>query len=162
MFRTVEDFQQTWKAESDMTLRVFGELSDKALAQSVGFGGYTLGWLARHVTGAVVAISAHAGLVPKPAESPALEKVADIIEAYTRNVKQVADAIAVKWSDAQLGEEIPMFGRKFRRGAALAFLISHQAHHRAQMTVLMRQAGLRVPGVYGPSEDDKAAMAAKQ
>jgi uncharacterized damage-inducible protein DinB len=34
----------------------------------------------------------------------------------------------------------------------------HQTHHRAQMMVLMKQAGLKVPGVYGPSEDDiKAA-----
>jgi len=41
-------------------------------------------------------------------------------------------------------------------------LIAHQGHHRAQMTVLMRQAGLKVPGVYGPSEADKAAIAAKK
>ena len=27
----------------------------------------------------------------------------------------------------------------------------HQIDHRGQMTVLMRQAGLNVPGVYGPS-----------
>ncbi|MCK4657684.1 MAG: hypothetical protein KAT85_11650, partial [candidate division Zixibacteria bacterium] len=27
-------------------------------------------------------------------------------------------------------------------------------HHRGQMTVLMRQAGLKVPGVYGPSMEE--------
>ena len=31
-------------------------------------------------------------------------------------------------------------------------LINHQNHHRGQMTVLMRQAGLTVPGVYGPAK----------
>jgi hypothetical protein len=29
------------------------------------------------------------------------------------------------------------------------------------MTVLMKQAGLKVPGVYGPSEDDVKAAAEK-
>ena len=157
MFRNVDDFQQSWKSECNSTLRIFGALSDKSLEQSVRPDGYTLGWLARHITGAAAGLPAHAGLLPTPTGAPAMTTVAEIIAAYEHNVKLVADAVTEKWSDAQLGEEIPMFGRKFRRGAALAFLISHQAHHRAQMTVLMHQAGLKVPGVYGPSEDDKAA-----
>lgn len=38
-------------------------------------------------------------------------------------------------------------------GGSLRYTIMHQAHHRGQMTVLMRQAGLRVPDVYGPTYD---------
>jgi len=34
------------------------------------------------------------------------------------------------------------------------FLIQHQNHHRGQMTVLMRQAGLTVPGIYGPAKEE--------
>ena len=34
-----------------------------------------------------------------------------------------------------------------------AALLHHEIHHRGQMTVLMRQAGLKLPGVYGPSAD---------
>jgi uncharacterized damage-inducible protein DinB len=92
-----------------------------------------------------------------PTEKPALPTVDKIIAAYEHNSKQLADAVREKWNDSQLSEEVPMFGRKFRRGAALALVVAHQAHHRAQMTVLMRQAGLKVPGVYGPSQDDVAA-----
>ena len=33
-----------------------------------------------------------------------------------------------------------------------------EAHHRGQMTVLMRQAGLTVPGIYGPAQEEWAAM----
>jgi uncharacterized damage-inducible protein DinB len=157
MFRKVQDFQETWKAESNSTLRVFRALNDASLAQSVGPEGYTLGSLAGHITGSIVAIPAHAGLLPMPEKTPPPVTVAAIIATYERNAKQVADTVMEKWSDAQLGEEIPMFGRTFRRGAVLAILVSHQAHHRAQMTVLMRQAGLKVPGVYGPSQDDVAA-----
>jgi uncharacterized damage-inducible protein DinB len=35
--------------------------------------------------------------------------------------------------------------------------MSHEIHHRGQMTVLMRQAGLKVPGVYGPSREEWTA-----
>jgi uncharacterized damage-inducible protein DinB len=33
-------------------------------------------------------------------------------------------------------------------------IIKHIIHHRGQMTVLMRQAGLKVPGVYGPAREE--------
>ncbi len=35
-------------------------------------------------------------------------------------------------------------------------LLLHQTHHRGQMTVLMRQAGLPVAGMYGPTKEDWA------
>ena len=40
-------------------------------------------------------------------------------------------------------------------------LIGHQTHHRSQMTVLMRQAGLVVPEVYGPAKEGWAAYGAQ-
>jgi uncharacterized damage-inducible protein DinB len=159
MFRTVEDFRETWKAESNSMLRVFRALSDESLSQSVGPNGYTLGSLANHITGSIAALPAQAGLLPMP-EKHVLPTVEAIVGAYEHNAKQLAEMVDEKWSDTQLGEEIPMFGRSFRKGAVLGLVISHQGHHRAQMTVLMRQAGLKVPGVYGPSQDDAAAAAA--
>ena len=53
-----------------------------------------------------------------------------------------------------------MYGEPWQRALTLAILVAHQTHHRGQMTVLMRQAGLKVPGVYGPSKDEWAAMGA--
>jgi uncharacterized damage-inducible protein DinB len=57
-----------------------------------------------------------------------------------------------------LTDELPMYGSTWRRGDILASLVHHQIHHRGQMTVLMRQAGLVVPGVYGPAREEWAAM----
>jgi uncharacterized damage-inducible protein DinB len=50
--------------------------------------------------------------------------------------------------------EDDMYGERWPRGFTLFALVAHQAHHRGQMTVLMRQAGLQVPGVYGPSLEE--------
>ena len=51
-----------------------------------------------------------------------------------------------------------MYGMSWKRGTTLSILVNHQAHHRGQMTVLMRQAGLMVPGVYGPAKEEWASM----
>ena len=53
-----------------------------------------------------------------------------------------------------------MYGEKWPRGMSLSALMAHETHHRGQMTVLMRQAGLPVPGVYGPAKEEWAAMGA--
>ena len=66
----------------------------------------------------------------------------------------MAEQIAKHWTDAMLVETVPMYGEDWTRGKVLAALILHQAHHRGQMNVLMRQAGLGVPGVYGPSKEE--------
>ena len=47
-----------------------------------------------------------------------------------------------------------MYGATWPRSFTLFVLIGHEIHHRGQMTVLMRQAGLKVPGIYGPSYEE--------
>jgi uncharacterized damage-inducible protein DinB len=60
------------------------------------------------------------------------------------------------WTDVDLDTVDDMFGERWTRRFTLLVLINHQIHHRGQMTVLMRQAGLRVPGMYGPAMEDWA------
>jgi uncharacterized damage-inducible protein DinB len=154
----IDDFLKVWKIESESTLKVFAALRDDKLSQSVVPGGYSIGSLAWHIANAIVAIPAHAGLLPLPEKKPAPSTVAEIVAAYRHNSALLTTELQAKWSDAQLAEQVTFFGRTLRRGAVLSIILFHQTHHRAQMTVLMKQAGLKVPGVYGPSEDDLAAM----
>jgi uncharacterized damage-inducible protein DinB len=60
------------------------------------------------------------------------------------------------WNDGTLEVEDDMYGEKWKRGLTLAILVNHESHHRGQMTVLMRQAGLKVPGVVGPAKEEWA------
>jgi uncharacterized damage-inducible protein DinB len=65
------------------------------------------------------------------------------------------------WTDADLLTEDTLWGMLVRKkGYSLQALEMHQAHHRGQMTVLMRQAGLCVPEFYGPTLEVEEAMAA--
>lgn len=70
----------------------------------------------------------------------------------------MVEEITSKWKDADMEKEVNMYGQMWKNGVTLQILISHQIHHRAQLTVLMRQAGLVVPGIMGPSKEEWAAM----
>jgi uncharacterized damage-inducible protein DinB len=62
----------------------------------------------------------------------------------------VLEAVKSQWTDATLDASDAMYGQMWKRGYTLTALIFHQIHHRGQMTVLMRQAGLPVPGFTVP------------
>lgn len=53
----------------------------------------------------------------------------------------------------------PMFENS-RHAAVRQWALSHIAHHRGQLTVYLRLLDVPFPGVYGPSADDRAKMAA--
>jgi uncharacterized damage-inducible protein DinB len=100
-----------------------------------------------------------AGLaVTGPGHDAPQPSLAEMIRLYEQAARSVGEQVKERWTDAMLPEPIPMYGEKWPRGAVLTALLSHQTHHRAQMTVLMRQAGLKVPGVYGPAREEWAAM----
>ncbi len=160
MYRTIKDFSEDWRRESLSTLRVFRALNDTSLGQKVMPDGRSLGFLAWHITLSLGEMGEQAGLnVISPAENaPVPNNAHDIADAYNSAAQSIADQAKERWNDAALTEEIEMFGEKWKRGFALASLLRHQTHHRGQMTVLMRQAGLRVPGVCGSSREEWAKL----
>jgi len=159
MFRSIDDFELSWAYESGATLKVLRALTDVSLAQRVTPSGRTLGRLAWHITQTLPEMGGHAGLeVEGPsvdAPQPGAEAIAD---AYEEAARSLVSAVRRQWSDSMLFERIPMYGEQWTRGATLMSLIAHQVHHRGQMTVLMRQAGLTVPGVYGPAREEWAEI----
>lgn len=159
MFRRIDDFAAAWKSEAEATLKVLRACTDASLAQPVTPDGRTLGRLAWHVVQTLPEMLGHAGLpVTGPAESAPVPKLADIVAAYETAAPAVTEAVRAQWTDAMLEQTIPMYGEHWRLGDILYALVLHQAHHRGQMTVLMRQAGVKVPGVYGPAAEEWAAM----
>jgi uncharacterized damage-inducible protein DinB len=161
MFRRITDFLADWAEESASTLKVLRALTDASLEQAIVPGGRSAGRLAWHVAGTLPEMMGHAGLagVDGPGEdAPVPGSAAEIAAVYERSARSLADAVAAQWTDEDLPVEVPMYGDSWARGATLSILIKHQAHHRAQITVLMRQAGVPVPGCYGPSAEEWAAM----
>jgi uncharacterized damage-inducible protein DinB len=160
MFRRIGDFMEEWAVEREHTSRNMRLLSDESLSQAIVPGGRTLGFLAWHIAGTFREMLGHSGLQPDgPQVGEAVPSSAAVIaDAYDRASASVLEQVRTHWQDDMLDDEIAMYGRSFRRGMVLEMLIRHEAHHRGQMTVLMRQAGLPVAGAYGPSREDWAGM----
>jgi uncharacterized damage-inducible protein DinB len=156
MFTSIEHFKGAWKSEIERTSKIFGALTDASLKQSVAKDHRTLGRMAWHITQTIPEMAGRTGLkIEGPGEKEAVPSSASAIKtAYDRAAASLLEQIAQSWTDETLGIEDNMYGEMWKRGSTLAAIISHQIHHRAQMTVLMRQAGLAVPGVYGPSRDE--------
>ena len=160
MFYKISDFQKDWAVESEATLKLLRVLTDKSLEQKVYEEGRTLGTLAWHLVCSAGRTAVQVGLKVNAAtdESQVPESAKVILDEYENSAKEVLDAVLSNWTDEALLEEIPMFRSVWKKGQVLTVLIRHQIHHRAQMTVLIRQAGLKVPGVYGPSREEWELM----
>jgi uncharacterized damage-inducible protein DinB len=156
------DFEKEWTNESALTLKLFRVLTDASLANKVDPQGRTLGRIAWHIVLTLGEMAGHAGLPVEapPEETPVPVSASSITATYERAAQSLQKNLHENWSDAMLADEIDMYGEKWTRGFALYVLVKHEIHHRAQMTVLMRQAGLRVPGLYGPSREEWSTFGA--
>ncbi|WP_085992643.1 DinB family protein [Oceanobacillus senegalensis] len=157
MYRKVNDFLQDWSNASQGTINVLESLTDEKLGQAIVEGHSTLGWLGWHLATAPAFFGGLVGLEVKPsgdAESVP-QKASEIVDGYKQVVCQVKQEVEQKLTDEKLIENVDNFGNPEPRGALLRVLIDHQTHHRGQMTVLLRQAGLPVPGVMGPTKEDQ-------
>ncbi|PSL40026.1 putative damage-inducible protein DinB [Planomicrobium soli] len=162
MYRTLEDFLTHWKQEAAMTEQVFDMLTDESLNQQITSENRTLGRLGWHLTTTIGEMMSHTGLEfeATPEDLPVPNSAKEIADAYRMSSKAMVQALQEQWTDDTLQEERNMYGENWTITQVLTTLVMHQTHHRAQMTVLMRQAGLKVPGLYGPAMEDWAAMGA--
>lgn len=156
MVRRIQDFLESWAYEAEATSKVFGQLTDESLHQKVTPDGRSLGRLAWHIVQTLPEMGGRTGLLIKgPGEA---EPVPVDAESLTRQFQEAAESleeqVRTSWVDEDLEVEDDLYGQSWPRGKTLAALVNHQIHHRGQMTVLMRQAGLLVPGVYGPSREE--------
>ncbi len=159
MYRKIDDFQQDWKVESASTTKVLKNLTDESLQKTVIEGSRTIGFIAWHlvISPGVFVQSIDLNLeVLQPDVPPASAQ--EIAETYQDVAQSLEDEVRKNWTDDSLIEKINIFGQEMTKGKLLSYIILHQTHHRGQLTVLMRQAGLRVPGVYGPAKEEWEAM----
>ncbi|EST54150.1 hypothetical protein T458_12195 [Brevibacillus panacihumi W25] len=149
MFTKVADFAAEWEQESAITVKLLEALTDEALNQRVAEGHWTLGEIAWHLVQSINYMSSMGLSFPAPqAEQPT--SAAAIAAEYRAISREMLNAVMTQWDDASLLEVKEIAGGQWRNGDSLRLTITHQAHHRGQMTVLMRQAGMKeIPSIFG-------------
>ena len=154
MYHKIQDFIQEWAHESQSTLKYLDTLTDESLRYKTGGGVREIGRLAWHIVNSPALLN-QAGLnvasAPHDSQPPATAR--EFAETF-RKASESVIAEVQKWKDEDLAKEANMFGQTWRHGQTLNVMIKHMIHHRGQLSILMREAGLKVPGIYGPSREE--------
>lgn len=156
MFLTIQAFVDEWRSVSATTQRVLDTLTDASLDQGSDSHIRPLGQIGWHITTTLHEMVSRTGLkfVAPVGGEKAPASAAQIAEAYRLVSHGLLEVIQQQWTDTNLTETRDMYGEQWANGLTLRAVIAHEIHHRGQMSVLMRQAGLRVPSIYGPTRED--------
>lgn len=160
MYYKLSDFISDWTYESESTIKVFSNLTDESLSQKVHEKVRTAGRLAWHITASIPEMMNRTGfnIEEVKEDSPVSSNVSELVKVYKNISETLVNQIQTNWTNETLLKEDNMYGETWARGKTLSILLIHQVHHRAQLTIVMRLLGLKVPGVYGPSSEEWAAM----
>ena len=113
-----------------------------------------LGKLANHV--AAIPLGITLVLTGQGSKPPEAGSPAEVLSAFDSRVASARAALA-RTNDDHLAGTIPVTPTlKKTRAAAFAWMMGHLIHHRGQLSVYLRLLGVPVPGMYGPSADEKS------
>jgi len=84
---------------------------------------------------------------------------AELLEIFDRSVEEGRAALAAATDEDMQKDWTFKFGEVFSmtevRTKVIRSFINHLIHHRAQLGVYLRLNDIAIPGMYGPSADDK-------
>jgi uncharacterized damage-inducible protein DinB len=150
--------------DTDNTRRLLANLQDEHLSYRPHPKSMTLGELASHI------VELHNWVkvalpndffdfhtMYQPFKTSSVQEISDALEnGYAANVTAIEGISQEDWSSTwtlQAGNHIIASVPKI---AAYRFIIqNHLVHHRGQLTVYMRMLDIPLPGLYGPSADEK-------
>jgi uncharacterized damage-inducible protein DinB len=159
MYTSIQEFINEWDNEAASTQKILDALTDSSLGQKVSPEDRTLGSIAWHIVSSIPGMLMEFGInVEAVQENNTPASAREIAEVFRRVTSDTSDAVKQQWTDQSLAEMVNVFGMDMPKAVTLSLLIKHIIHHRGQMTVLMRQAGLKVPGVYGPAREEWSLM----
>ena len=158
----VEGLLQELEREAQTTRRVLERVPDDRLGWKPHDRSMSLGQLALHIATVPGAIAELSQMSPFPLpkfEQPSAASAAELVPALDQSVAK-ARAILSRLSDADLTKiwQVVDGDREVMAipvGAMLrSIMLNHWYHHRGQLSVYLRQVGVPVPSIYGPSADE--------
>jgi uncharacterized damage-inducible protein DinB len=166
---TAKALIQELEQEAQTTRRVLERVPGDRLTWKPHDKSMSLGQLALHVAmvpGAVAEI-ARQSTVPVPDfKHPAATSTAELIPALEQSIAKAREIVGAMDDAALARTWRVMDGDKevmaLPVGALLrSIMLNHWYHHRGQLSVYLRQVGVPVPSIYGPSADENP-FAARQ
>jgi uncharacterized damage-inducible protein DinB len=160
----VDSMLQELEQEAQTTRRVLERVPDSRLGWKPHEKARTLGQLALHVAMVPGAV-AELGTSPSPAQAPQFAqdpspaKAADLIPMLDESIAKARKLLG-PLNDEKLMETWTLMNgdRELFAIPRAAFLrsvmLNHWYHHRGQLSVYLRELGVPIPSIYGPSADE--------
>lgn len=161
----LEMFLSSWDREAQNTLKLLRSLPPTQYDFRPDAGGRSLGELAWHLAEgeAYMSFGIDRGEFAMDTKPPHIERPR-AVEALAPGFEQVhSEAVAriQKLKVEDLDRALNFFGRPTPiRTILWEMIISHNVHHRGQLSLMCRLAGGQAPGLYGPNREETAAMRA--
>jgi uncharacterized damage-inducible protein DinB len=158
----IEMLLQELEQEAQTTRRVLERVPGDRLAWKPHDKSMSLGQLALHIAITPGAIAEITQISPFPVpkfEQPSAKSAAELVPTLDQSVAK-ARSILQNLDDADLAKTWRVMDddREVMAvpvGAALrTLMLNHWYHHRGQLSVYLRQVGVPVPSIYGPSADE--------
>jgi uncharacterized damage-inducible protein DinB len=159
----IDGLLQELEQEAKTTRRVLERVPDNHLTWRPHPKARTLGGLALHIA-IIPGFFAELVALPSPAEAPrfidpspksAAELIVTLDESVAKAKKALLGmddaALAATWRLKQGDRELLALPRM---ALLRSVMLNHSYHHRGQLTVYLRELGLLVPSIYGPSADE--------
>jgi uncharacterized damage-inducible protein DinB len=158
----IDSFLQELEHEAKTTRRVLERVPNNQLGWRPHPKSRTLGELALHVAGTpgeVAKLAAQSEIQAPDFKDAVPASAAELIPALDESIATARQLLG-KMDDATLngtwrvkrnGQEVLAMPR-----AALlrSIMLNHWYHHRGQLSVYLRELGVPVPSIYGPSADE--------
>jgi len=160
----IDGMLQELEQETQTTRRVLERVPDHQLAWRPHEKARTLGQLALHVAtvpGGVAELvaSPSPAQAPQFADDPNPESASELIPALDQSIAK-AKKVLSGMNDVTLMEmwrlmqgERELFAVP-RVAMLRSVMLNHWYHHRGQLTVYLRELGVPIPSIYGPSADE--------
>jgi uncharacterized damage-inducible protein DinB len=158
----IDGMLQELEQEAHTTRRVLERVPDAQLTWRPHRKARTLGELALHVAsvpGAVAALASQSRIEAPDFSDPSPKSASELIPALDDSIAK-AKGLLGGMDDATLnGMWRMMRGEReifaIPRVALLrSIMLNHWYHHRGQLSVYLRELGVAVPSIYGPSADE--------
>jgi uncharacterized damage-inducible protein DinB len=159
----IEGLLQELERETQTTRRVLERVPDDRLTWRPHATARTLGQLALHIATVPAGVAELAASSPAQAPQfgaePELASASELVPTLDRSVAQARKvlggmddaALNATWRLMQGDREIFAVPRvTFLR----SIMLNHWYHHRGQLTVYLRELGVAIPSIYGPSADE--------
>lgn len=152
--------------EAENTRKLLKAIPDSALDFKPSEKSWTTGQLASHIAEVYnwYPVTLHQNVFDMGGykyDKGDISKASNIVAKFEENLKVAQEALQTAKDESMMEEWRMVMGGKDlfppmpRIQVVRGFLFNHLYHHRGEMIVYLRSTGNKVPGLYGPTADDK-------